>query len=96
MVGAVAIMAMGTASAGEDDVAYAGKLWSAMEAANMIGKDGIMSTPYKGVHPHGAVLDTIDGPLTVGGKTNAVIIKRNYGGEGVSTQAVANDPAKWL
>ena len=31
-----------------------------------------------------------------GGELNIVIIKRNYGGERVSKQVVANDPGKWL
>jgi len=78
------------------DVAYAGKLWSAMTSAGLVGKGSIMSAPYTGVHPHGAILDTIDATATVDGRTNVVIIKRNYGGPGVSKQVVANDPAKWL
>lgn len=81
---------------GDQDVAFAGKLWSAMEKGGFIGKNAVMSTPYTGVHPHGAILDTIEGKLSVDGKTNILIVKRNYGGEGVSKQAVANDPAKWL
>ena len=30
------------------------------------------------------------------GHSGEVIIKNNYGGEGVSKEAVANDPDKWL
>lgn len=78
------------------DVAYAAKLWSALSSAGLVGDGAIMSAPYTGVHPHGAILDTIDAKATVDGRTNVVIIKRNYGGPGVSKQAVANDPAKWL
>ncbi len=81
---------------GAADVGYAGKLWAAMEQGGLVGKGAIMSAPYIGVHPHGAILDTIDAKATVDGEANVVIIKRNYGGKGVSKQAVANDPAKWL
>ncbi|MET0088218.1 MAG: cytochrome P460 family protein [Sedimenticola sp.] len=101
IMGAVAFTLAGTASAAgmfgsTDDVAYADKLWSAMQESGLVGEGSLMSTPYTGVHPHGAILDTIEAPLSVAGDTNTVIIKRNYGGEGVSKQMVANDPGKWL
>lgn len=99
----IAIMfALGTASAaaapfgGTEDTDYAKNLWKALVKAKMVGPDSIMSTPYTGAHPHGAILDTIDGKLKVQGKTGAVIVKRNYGGEGVSKTNVANNPAKYL
>ncbi|EAR23473.1 cytochrome P460 family protein [Nitrococcus mobilis] len=81
---------------GKDSMAYAAKLWRGMQQANLVGSNRIMSTPYTGQHPHGAILDTIDRPFTLDGHTGYLIIKRNYGGEGVSKQAVANDPDKWL
>lgn len=81
---------------GEDDVSYAGKLWTSMTEAGLVGSGAIMSTPYTGTHPHGAILDTIDAKTKVGRDEGAVIIKRNYGGEGVSKSAVADDPEKFL
>jgi hypothetical protein len=81
---------------GDDSVAYAGDLWAAMNDANLAGSDAIYSNPYKGQHPHGAVLDTIEGKLEVGGHSGKIIVKRNYGGEGVSNAAVANDRAGYL
>lgn len=101
-MGALVLAVMGTASAagmpfgGADDVAFAGKLWAALDNSSLVGKGAIMSTPYTGVHPHGAILDTIEGPVSVDGKTSHVIIKRNYGGPGVNKQAVADNPEKWL
>ena len=77
-------------------IAYAAKLWQALSEARLVGDDAFMSTPYEGTHPHGAVLDTIDGTLSVDGHTGEVIVKRNYGGEGVSKEKVANDPRRWL
>ncbi|MCO6442011.1 MAG: cytochrome P460 family protein [Nitrococcus mobilis] len=81
---------------GKDSTAYAAKLWRAMQQANLVGSNRITSTPYTGQHPHGAILDTVDRPFTLDGHTGHLIVKRNYGGEGVSKQAVANDPDKWL
>jgi hypothetical protein len=93
---AVAGSAAAAPFGGGDDVGFAGKLWQAMHSANLVGKDAIISTPYTGTHPHGAILDTIDAQVTVEGVRNIVIIKRNYGGEGVSKANVANDPNKYL
>ena len=87
---------VGAPFGGKDDVNYSKTLWKAMVSAGYVGKHGIMSTPYVGQAPHGAILDTVDGKLKVSGKSNHVIIKRNYGGPGVSKEAVANNPAKFL
>jgi hypothetical protein len=64
--------------------------------AGYAGSNAIYSNPYKGQHPHGAVLDTIEGTLGVDGHNGKIIVKRNYGGEGVSNAAVANNRAKYL
>ncbi|MEW7997434.1 MAG: cytochrome P460 family protein [Candidatus Thiodiazotropha endolucinida] len=79
-----------------DDLDYAADIWAGMSAAGLTGKGATMSTPYTGMHPHGAILDTIDTKLKVGANDDILIIKRNYGGEGVSKSAVANDPEKYL
>ena len=81
---------------GADSVAYAGKLWAALDDARLVGADRIHSRPYKGQHPHGAVLDTIETTLKVGGHTGELWVKRNYGGDGVSIDAVAQDPDQFL
>ncbi|MDH3716420.1 MAG: cytochrome P460 family protein [Gammaproteobacteria bacterium] len=82
--------------AGEDSVKYATQLWDALQDAGMIGASAVISKPYKGQHPHGAVLDTIEGPVKVGGHTGVAIVKRNYGGDNVSTASVASDPNAYL
>lgn len=81
---------------GPDSVAYSQDLWKAMQRAGMAGWNAYQAVPYKGQHPHGAVLQTIDGKLTVKGHTGDFIVKRNYGGEGVSEGKVAENPGKWL
>ena len=78
------------------DTRYAHQLWQALEGIQLVGKHATFSTPYKGTHPHGAILDTIDAEAWVNGRKNKVIIKRNYGGKGVSKTAVANNPNKYL
>ncbi len=98
---AALIMAVGTVNAaapfgGEADVKYAKQLWISMVNESYAGEDAIMSRPYTGQHPHGAILDMISGPINIDGKLHHIIIKRNYGGPGVSRDAVANDPAKYL
>ena len=81
---------------GPDDKAFAIKLWDNMGQQNLVGENAIMSTPYTGAHPHGAILDTIDATTQVADEKGVLIIKRNYGGEGVNKQTVANDPDKYL
>ena len=81
---------------GKEDVSYARNLWQTMIDAGYAGKDGFMSKPYIGQHPHGAILETIAGKIAIDGKLHDIIVKRNYGGEGVSIVNVANEPAKYL
>lgn len=81
----------------DEDIAYAEKLWQALVEAELAGDGAIRAVPYEGQHPHGAVLQTLElAKFTVDDNTGPVIVKRNYGGEGVSKEAVANDPDKYL
>jgi hypothetical protein len=86
----------GTAMAGMDDVGYAGKLWTAMEAAKLVGPNAIHSTPYEGAAPHGAILETLDSIVSVNGHEGAIIVKRNYGPDGIDEEMVANERDKHL
>lgn len=88
--------AMAAAFGDEDSVDYAGKLWKELSKANLVGDNPIIGKHYQGVHPHGAVLDTIEGNVKVKDHRGHVIVKRNYGGKDVSVQKVANDPSKYL
>lgn len=93
---AITSSTMAASFGGDDDVAFAHRLWSTLLSSNMVGPGRIISTPYTGIHPHGAILDTIDSKVSVDGKNNIVMIKNNYGGEGISKGLVADDPAKYL
>lgn len=89
-------MSMAAPFGGQQDVTYAASLWAALAEAKLAGPGAVESTPYTGQHPHGAILQNIESTLTVGRETGAVIVKRNYGGEGVSKEAVASNPNAYL
>lgn len=77
---------------GDDDVAFAERLWRELAAVRLVGANAITSRPYEGVEPHGAILMILQGDLTVGEHTGAVIVKNNYMGESVSVSSVADNP----
>lgn len=77
---------------GEADVAYAGQLWKALEASNLVGANAVQSKPYEGIEPHGFVLQTFFSKATVDGHTGTVVVKRNYGPAGVEVDEVINNP----
>ena len=81
---------------GETDVDYARDLWQAMIASDYVGSDARMSRPYPGQHPHGAILDTIEGRINIRGERLGIVVKRNYSGQGISLAGVSSDPAKYL
>jgi len=81
---------------GQEDQTFAKTLWNSMVRNNFTGNNRIMSRPYQGQHPHGAILDTLEGKLRINGQEGVVIVKHNYGGEGASIQNVANDPEAYL
>jgi hypothetical protein len=76
----------------DDDVAFAERLWREMAQARLVGAKAVTSRPYEGVEPHGAILVTLQGDLTLDGHTGAVIVKNNYMGESVSVSSVADNP----
>ncbi len=91
------VIAQGMAPFGtEHDVGYAGLVWKAMEAANLVGDHAIKSRPYDGTPPHGKMLETFYTTATVDGHTGTLIVKRNYGPEGVDAEQIMMDPGKHL
>ncbi len=82
---------------GDDkSVEYAAQLWAALGEARMVGDGMIRSTPYEGLAPHGLMLETFYTDATIGGHTGALVVKRNYGPEGVEASQVLMDPDKHL
>ena len=80
----------------EADATYADLLWQVMEASKLVGDGAIMATPYEGGPPHGVMLETFYTKATIDGHTGDLIVKRNYGPEGVSADEVLADPAGHL
>jgi hypothetical protein len=80
----------------DEDVAYAASLWAALGEAALAGEQSIQAPFYEGAEPHGFVLETIFAELTLNGFTAPIIVKRNYGPEGITVGEVANDPAAHL
>ncbi len=78
---------------GEDDVAYAAKVWEAMDGY----RDWKLQTPvYKGQSPHGAFVRLFSTFITVDGEAHPIIIKENFGGRGVSEEVATQYPDEWL
>ncbi|MGR3633346.1 cytochrome P460 family protein [Limimaricola soesokkakensis] len=81
---------------GEEDQAYAQQVWQAMTDQHLAGDGAIMSFPYPGTDPHGMMLETFYTTATIDGHEGALVVKRNYGPEGVSVDEVLGAPAEHL
>lgn len=80
----------------EADAAYAAQIWDAMVAQGLAGDHMIMASPYDGTPPHGMMLETFYSTATIGDHTGDLVVKRNYGPEGVEAEAILSDPGKHL
>ena len=80
----------------DEDAAYAAEIWEAMEALRLAGSLEVTAFPYEGTDPHGYWLETFYTEATIEGHTGDLIIKRNYGPEGVELADVMADPAGHL
>lgn len=72
-----------------EDIAYAKKLWPKLHEAGYVQVQGHL---YVGGPPHGKVREVTEG--VVDGQL--VIVKTNYGGQGVTVDKVKADPKKYL
>ena len=73
---------------GQANVEYARALWKAMEDASFVGEDSIVTFPYVGTPPHGAVLELIETEFTFAGHTDLLIVKKNYAVEGEDDEEI--------
>lgn len=79
------------------DTEFAAKVWSAMEAAHLTAGEGTIYTTFTdGTDPHGFLLETFFTQATIDGHTGALVVKRNYGPEGVEEDVARADPAGHL
>ena len=74
---------------GVTDIAYAKYLWLQLGNKNFLSTK---ATLYVGGPPHGAVREVLEGVID----GQRVIVKKNYGGDGVSIETVTKDRAKFL
>jgi Cytochrome P460 len=95
-LGAVAALAGCAAPGRLSDDEFARQLWSSMDAMRLVGAHAIVSRPYVGKEPHGAILDYLQTDLTVAGRTAPAMVKKNYGGKDVFIAKVWADPHLYL
>lgn len=103
MSAAGAALALAGAASAQDapfgtdaDIAYSQLLWEVMEAQSLAGENAIQSFPYEGIEPHGMMLETFYTKATVDGHTGDLIVKNNYGPEGIEIDDVLADRSKHL
>ncbi len=75
-----------------EDVAYAQAIWDLMVADKLAGPGMIRALPYEGSEPHGLMLETFYTEATIEGHTGDLVVKRNFGPEGVSADEVLKNP----
>lgn len=95
-LGASAGQAQDAPFGSDADADYAAQVWAAMEEMNLAGEGMVRSFPYDGAPPHGMMLETFYATATIGGHTGDLIVKRNFGPEGVGVDEVLADPGKHL
>jgi len=79
-----------------DDAAYAKLIWEVMQASQLAGPGMIRSLPYEGTDPQGMMLETFYTTATINGHTGDLVVKRNFGPQGVSADEVLTAPDKHL
>ena len=81
---------------GKNSVAYSQQLWDSLSTARLAGPNAKADGVYKGTHPHGAMLETLYGKVSVNGHEGDVVVKRNYGGKNITAADVSANRAKYL
>ncbi len=80
----------------EEDIAYSQTLWDRLNEANLAGDNAVNTIPYEGTEPHGLLLETLYRDIEVEDHTGLVVVKRNYGPEGVTVEDVQSDRSEHL
>ena len=79
------------------DVTDAQKVWKASVDAGLVGDGAIVTRPYKGMPPHGLILELLEKKdVTIDGHKGALVVKKNYGGNGLTIDDVIGSPGKYL
>lgn len=88
--------AQDTAFGTQQDQQFGNALMQVLIEENFMGDTPIMTRPYEGNDPHGAVLVTLESKVSVDGERGEVIVKRNYGGPPATIETVSDDPTEYL
>ncbi|MCF6344793.1 MAG: hypothetical protein L3J15_09030, partial [Devosiaceae bacterium] len=96
LLGSISLQAQSAPFGTDEDVAYAKALWTLMLDQNLAGDNAIRTIPYEGVDPHGKMLETFFTSATLDGQKGSLVIKRNFGPEGVEANDVLANPKKHL
>lgn len=82
---------------GPEDVAFAESLWKALEENRLVGPNRFQAMPYKTPPPHGHFVEAIDGRISVDGREDVIIVKKNFGKSGEETrQEIADNPNEYM
>jgi len=91
------VLGQGMPPFGSDkDVGFAGQVWQAMVDQKLAGTNAISTHIYEGTDPHGMMLQTFYSKATISGHKGDLIVKRNFGPQGVTPEQVAAAPNKHL
>ncbi len=77
----------------QEDIDFAGAVWKAMDGYGMWK---MQSDVYPGGTPHGMFVKLYYNMVTIDGTPYHIIVKDNFGGEGVDLEMVSADPAAYL
>ncbi len=92
----IPLLAIAAPFGNDADLADAKKVWEASVAAGFVGDNAIVTRPYTGAPPHGMILEYMEKTVTINGVTGPLIVKKNYGGNGLTANDVIGDPNKYL
>ncbi len=95
-LGPVSLQAQNAPFGNKEDIAYSQTLWTLMVKNNLVGDNAIRTIPYEGIDPHGKMLETFFTNATIDGHKGSLVVKRNFGPEGVEANAILADPDKYL
>ena len=92
----IPLLAMAAPFGNDADLVDAKKVWEASLTAGFVGDDAIVTRPYTGAPPHGMILELMEKTVTIDGVTGPLVVKKNYGGDGLTVNDVIGDPKKYL
>lgn len=81
---------------GAHDVDFALTLWDTMTEARLVGEGRIVSRPFEGSEPHGAIQEVVATTIEMEGRSGRLLVKQNHVGEGADRDSVYENPEQWL